>query len=234
MQKIELEKQELSYQFSEEMKMLRSNIQFCGTEKKLILVTSTIPNEGKSSIVYYLCSSMAELGKKVLLLDADVRKSVFKRRLKEKTELVGLSHYLSGQNTMEEILYETTQDGLSIIYAGPSVPNPAELLAGERMKTLLREVREQYDYVFIDSAPLNSVVDGVVIAPNCDGAVIVVHAGETPRRMVRDTADKLKNTGIPTLGVILNQVERQGGGRYGRYYSYGYDRYYKKYYGEYR
>ena len=123
---------ELEYAMKESLRALKTNIQFCGDDIQTILVTSTIPNEGKSTVTIDLARSLTESGKRVLLVDTDMRKSVLIGRLRAKNaaggEIYGLSHFLSGQRKLDEVLYSTDIQKLSIIFAGPSVPNPTEIL----------------------------------------------------------------------------------------------------------
>ena len=117
------------YHFEEAIKTLRTNLQFCGSSLKTIMFTSSLPDEGKSEIAFSVGASFGSIGKKVLLIDADIRKSVFIKRYEIKGSPSGLSQYLSGQKTMEDICYATDIENFYMILAGPYSPNPAELLA---------------------------------------------------------------------------------------------------------
>lgn len=121
----------LDFQGREAYKTLRSNIQFCGSDIKIIGLTSCIPNEGKSSVSLNLAISMAEAGKKTVFVDADLRKSVLVGRYRINQSLRGLAHYLSGINSKDDIIYQSNIDNLYMIFSGPVPPNPSELL-GER------------------------------------------------------------------------------------------------------
>ena len=116
------------YQYEEAMKTLRTNIQFSGNGLKVIMLTSAVPNEGKSEISFSLASSLAQIDNRVLLIDADVRKSVLVTRYKLDRKIEGLSQYLSGQKKLEEVIYTTNIPNLDVIFSGPLSPNPAELL----------------------------------------------------------------------------------------------------------
>lgn len=237
---IELEFIELPYAINEEMKTLRTNIQFSGKDKKVILLTSAVQSEGKTTLAVNLCRSFTELGKSVLLVDADMRKSVMKERILSGKITKGLSHYLSGQCDLGEALYTDKTSGVCLLPTGEYPPNPVELLAAEDMGELVKFARNRFDYVIIDSAPLGVVTDAAVLAPFCDGAIIVLNAGEIHYKMAQQVVTRLKNTGCTVLGVILNQVNHQSngryyGGRYGYYRHYGrYGKYgYYKRYGQY-
>ena len=234
---IELEFTELPYAINEEMKSLRTNIQFSGKDKKVILLTSAVQNEGKTTLAVNLCRSFTELGKSVLLVDADMRKSVMKDRILSGKITKGLSHYLSGQCDLGEALYTDKTSGICLLPTGEYPPNPVELLAGEDMGDLVKFARNRFDYVIIDSAPLGVVTDAAVLAPFCDGAILVLNAGEIHYKMAQQVVAKLKNTNCTILGVILNQVNHQNNGRYygkrygyyRRYSRYGKYGYYKRY-----
>jgi capsular exopolysaccharide synthesis family protein len=170
----------------------------------------------------------------VLLIDADMRKSVMKSRLQSGKIGKGLSHLLSGQCELNEVFYKDKTAGVHLVPAGDYPPNPVELLAGEEMQTLIRNAREHFDYVFIDCAPLGVVTDAAVLAALCDGAVIVLNTGEVHYKLAQQVVTKLQNTGCAVLGVVLNQVNHQSNGRYygkkyGYYKRYGRYGYYKRY-----
>ena len=239
--KKELEFSELPYAINEEMKALRTNIQFCGKDKKVILLTSAVQNEGKTTLALNLCRSIAELGKTVLLIDADMRKSVIKDRLVSGKIEKGLSHFLSGQCELAEVFCRDERTGIYLLPTGGYPPNPVELLAGEEMQGLMKAARERFDYVIVDCAPLGVVTDAAVLAPLCDGAVLVLNAGEVHYKLAQQVVTKLQQTGCSMLGVILNQVNHQSNGRYygkrygyyrryGRYGKYGYYKRYGRYY----
>ncbi|MBQ0001819.1 MAG: CpsD/CapB family tyrosine-protein kinase [Clostridiales bacterium] len=215
----------LDYTANESYKSLRTNLLFCGEDKKVIAITSCTPNEGKSSVTLNLAASLAESGKKVLLVDADLRKSVLIGRTEVTEEVLGLSHLLSKQESLENVVYATNYNKLHIIYAGKVPPNPAELLSGKYFKEFLSFVRPIYDYILIDTPPLGSVIDSAIIADECDGSVVVVEAGTVSYRFVQEVIEQLNKSASPILGVILNKVDMHKNGFYGKYYG----RYYGKY-----
>lgn len=224
---VELIRQELPYEISEEMKTLRTNLQFCGNDKQVILMTSTFSGEGKSSISLELCQSLTELDLRVLLIDADMRKSVLKKKVNGPVPKKGLSHYLSGQCELDELVYKTSTPNFSIVFSGTIPPNPSELLSSLRFDELIELGRNYFDYVIIDCPPVGMVVDAAVVAPRCDGSILLVEAGEIKYRAAQDMVGRMMTTGCPILGVILNKVDRKKQGKYyGKYYG-------KKYYGKY-
>lgn len=226
-QKIILNQEEAAdYFYEEAVKTLRTNIQFCGSNVKVIMLTSSLPNEGKSETAFALATSFGSIGKKVLLIDGDIRKSVLVRRYGIKGKTAGLSQYLSGQKKQEEVLYHTNIENVDMILSGPYSPNPAELLEEPQFRGLLEMARSRYDYVIIDTPPMGNLIDGAIVAGLCDGAVIVVESGETSFRLVQKVKKQLERSGCRILGVVLNRVGTEKDGGY-------YKAYYGKYYGKY-
>ena len=158
-QKITLEKtQQDNYFYSEAIKTLRTNIQFCGSGIQVVMFTSSLPNEGKSETTLSLAESLGSIGKRTLLIDADMRKSVFAARYGIKGKINGLSQYLCGQKTREEVIYATNIENVDFILAGPYSPNPAELLEDPLFKELIEAARKDYDYV-VYNGRLEDAVD---------------------------------------------------------------------------
>lgn len=215
----------LDYSAAESYKSLRTNLQFCGEDKKIIAITSCTPNEGKSSVTMNLAISLTEAGKKVLLVDADLRKSVLVGRTRVRESVKGLTHYLSRQASLIDVICSTNVNNFHIIFAGPVPPNPAELLGGKLFHEMLRSLRKIYDYILIDTPPLGSVIDSVVIAEECDGSVLVIESGVISYRFAQEVKAQLEKSNCPILGVVLNKVDMSKQGYYGKYYE--------KYYGKY-
>lgn len=227
MKKIKISRPELDYFSDEAYKSLRTNLLFCGEDKKVITVTSCTPNEGKTTVSLNLALSLAESGKKVLLIDADLRKSVILGRTEVNENILGLSHYLSRQASLQDVIYATNYVGFFIIFAGIFPPNPAELLGSKNFKELLKIVRESFDYVIIDTPPLGGVIDGVVIADECDGSILILASGTISYRFAQETKKQLEKCNCPILGVVLNKVNM---GKAGHFNKYG--KYYGEYYGK--
>ncbi len=219
MQEVVLKNIYKDYRSSEAYKTLRTNIEFSGAENRAIVLTSSTPDEGKSTVSLGLSMALCESGKKVLFIDADLRKSVLVGRHRVTEELKGLSHYLSGQAEMTEIVCKTQEPNLFVIFAGVVPPNPSELLGQERFETLLKRSKDAYDYIIIDAPPLGSVIDAAVIARVCDASVLVVAANSVSYKFVRTVKDQLEKTGCPILGVVLNKVDMKKNKYYGKYYG---------------
>ena len=220
--------EKLGYSKKESFNSLRTNLSFCGDDIHIILFTSCTPDEGKSSTVMDLGRAMAEDQKHVLILDADLRKSVLVGRYHAKSgegAIKGTSHYLSGQAAMEDIICQTNIENLDVVFAGRTTPNPTELLGNQYFDQLLAYGREHYDAVLIDSPPLGSVIDTAVIAPKCDGAVLVVEANKCSYKFVEEIKKQLEVADCRILGVVLNKVKMDKGGYYNRYYRKSYKGY---------
>jgi len=226
---VTIENEKLDYYGEEAYKSLRTNLQFCGEEQKVIAITSCTPNEGKSSVAMNLCISLSEAGKKVLLVDADLRKSVLAGRVNVGKKIKGLTHFLSKQEALQDVVCITNVENLHIIFAGPTPPNPAELLGSKTFKSLIVAVRKVYDYVIIDTPPLGSVIDSAIVADECDGAVLVIEAGVISYRFAQSVKAQLTMSNCPILGAVLNKVDRTKQSKYGRY-----GKYYGKYHGKYQ
>ena len=220
------------YHVDEAFRVLRTNLQFCGEDKKVIAVTSSIPGEGKSSVSLRLAMSLAEVDKKVIFVDADLRKSVLSGKISGNDQRKGLSHYLSGQAALPNIVCNTNINRLHLIMTGPVPPNPSELLNDIAFIKMIGALRQVYDYVIIDTPPLGSVIDSAIIAEKCDGAVLVIESGKVSGHFVEENIKQLQKSGCPILGAVLNKMDRSQKGRYGKYYG-KYGRKYSKYGEEY-
>ncbi len=227
--------------YVEAVKNLRTNLQFTGADIKVVVMTSCFPNEGKSDLTFQLAKELGNIQKRVLLLDADIRKSAYASRYKVGKKIVGLSHYLSGQARLEDIIYSTNNEGMDILFAGTMAPNPSELLESKAMEELLAVARKRYDYILVDTPPAADMSDAAIIAKWCDGVVLVLESGRVGYRLAQKVKAQVARAGCRMLGVVLNKVDMQSDryygryGRYGYYGKYGYRKYgYKKYgYGRY-
>ena len=224
---------EQKYAMKESLRALKTNIQFCGDDIQTIVVTSAMPNEGKSTVTMDLARSLTESGKRVLLIDTDMRKSVYVGRLRavasDGGEIYGLSHFLSGQKRLEDVLYGTEISGLFMIFAGPSVPNPTEILEKNYFIELLKFAKEHFNYVLLDCAPIGAAIDAAVIAKHCDGAILVISQGMASSRMIQNVKKQLEVSGVRILGAVLNKVKMKKNSYENGYYG----SYYGGYYGNY-
>lgn len=209
---------------AEALKILRTNLMFSGEDIRVIGLTSFSASEGKSTLSFQLAAAFAQAGKRVLLLDADLRKSVLQNRLKVHGKINGLSHYLSGMANANELIHGTDIPGLFIMFAGVRVPNAAELLGNKRFKRLIPALKENFDYVIVDTAPLGQVIDCAVVAPDMDGILMVVDTTHNSYKLERRVQNQLQKSGGKILGVVLNRVDvKDKTGYYGKAYSYGGD-----------
>ena len=197
---------EQSYTMKESLRALKTNIQFCGDDIQTILITSSVPNEGKSTVAMDLARSLTESGKRVLFIDTDMRKSVLVGRLRAKTasgnDICGLSHYLSGQKKLEEVLYGTEVPRLFMIFAGPSVPNPTEILEKKYFEELLEFGKEHFNYIVLDCAPIGAAIDAAVVAKHCDGALLVIAQGMASARMIQGVKKQLEASGVRKSWIL--------------------------------
>ena len=212
------------YRLTEGLNQLKTNLAFCGKDIKVITITSSVQNEGKSSVAFDLSKTMAEGGKKILMVDADLRKSVLAAKYHIQGIDKGLSHYLTRQAEIEDIIYETETEGFYLSVAGPLSPDPTSLLDSDQFQKFIDKVREDYDYVIIDAPPLGVVIDAVIIGKYCDGAVLVIEQGVIKRKVVQDVIKQLKRGEVRILGAVLNKVDERIGayGAYDYKYSYSY------------
>lgn len=219
MEEIVLKNLRKDYRSNEAYKSLRTNIEFSGEDKRVIVFTSCTPNEGKSTVSLSLAQSLAESGKRVLFVDADLRKSVLVGRHKVAGEIKGLSHYLSGQADVKDVVLKTQEPKLYVVFAGVVPPNPAELLGSKKFESFLQGARQSYDYVIVDAPPLGNVIDAAIVAKFCDASVLVISVNTISRKFAEGVKGQLEKTGCPILGVVLNKVDMKQNKYYGKYYG---------------
>lgn len=217
----------LSFDVSEALNQLRINLSFCGSDVKNIMITSSVPDEGKSFVAMQLWKMSAELGVPTLLLDCDFRKSQLRSKYGFSFENppVGGAHYLAGHAELEDVIYETNIPNGYIIPVVKTVTNPTILLENPRFADMLASCRQRFGMILVDTPPIGSVADALNIATHCDGTVLVVRSGQTPRKVVNDSLQQLRRTEKPLLGVVLNRAEINS--KSNRYY---YKRYYRSSY----
>lgn len=209
---------------NEAINVLRGNVQLSGNNIRAVAVTSSLAHEGKSSMAFRLAKSMASLEKRVLYLDGDIRNSTTQIRYEIMGDKVGLSEYLCGEASKEKIIYHTDDQWLDMIFTGAKAPNPSALVSGPLFQELMQFLKSIYDYVIVDTPPLNLVIDGLLIAKQCDGTVLVVESGITERAQAEKARRQMEYAGINILGAVVNKV-RMNERRYGYGYGYGYGNY---------
>lgn len=215
------------YFYSEAIKTLRTNIQLSGKSIKTILVTSCFPNEGKSDVALSLVQELSSIGKKVLLIDGDIRKSDFVIRLGIEQEVIGLSQFLSGQAEIKDLICSTNYPNLHIIFGGPVAPNPSGLLSEDLFRTFMKEIRNYYDYIVVDTPPVGSVIDAAVIARYCDGGIFVIEPGVVSYKLAQKCIRQIEKSGCRVIGAVMNKVDTKRDKYYSSYYKH-YGGYYQK------
>ena len=237
----------LDYAGSEAMNTICSNLSFSGKNIKKIVITSCEPNDGKSFVAIQTSVNLARRGKRVLLIDADLRLSVLNTQYNIRLfgPGFGLAHFLSGQCQLDDAVYETNVPNIYLIPIGQDVQAPLSLIATPDFDKLVNAVGGTFDYVIIDAPPIGLVIDAAEIAKSCDGSVLVLEYSKTHRRALAEAKDQMERTGTPILGCVLNKVSmdrlstkkyysyngRYGYGKYGKYGKYGhYGKYSNAYY----
>ena len=217
----------------EAYKTIRTNLTFLlsSSETKVFGITSPDAGDGKSTTAINMAIAFSQFGDKVLLIDADMRRSSVHKKLKIENN-VGLSGVLAGFNKWEEVV-TNIGDSLDVITAGQVPPNPSELLGSARFEKLVEEVDQKYSYVIIDTPPIDVVSDALVIAPHTAGLVLVVKDQVTSTDAIKRTIEAAKFANINILGAVMNGANPKSGRRYGyrKYGKYGYRKYGKYGYG---
>lgn len=206
--------------FSEAYRVIRSNIQFSTTDREIksILITSAGPEEGKSVTCVNLAVAFATAGSKVLLIDADFRRPNL-HKIMQTDKKGGLTNILSEHKDYKSFVSKTEVQNLDIIVCGPIPPNPSEMLSSKSMKSLMEQVRNDYDLVIVDTPPVGLVTDAQILSTLVDGVLMVVASGKVKVDAARKAKELLQNVNSNILGVILNRVKEKEKG----YYYYAYD-----------
>ncbi|MFD2044549.1 CpsD/CapB family tyrosine-protein kinase [Ornithinibacillus salinisoli] len=204
---------------SEQYRTLRTNLQFSSVDEELktILVTSAGPSEGKSSTISNLAVVYAQQGKRVLLIDADLRKPTMHYTFRM-DNLKGLSNILVGDTTMDEAIADGGVPGLDVIGCGPIPPNPSELLGSRRMEKFIEEAKNRYDIVLFDAPPVLAVTDAQILANSCDGSLLVIRSKHTDYEGAKKSIEALKPAKAKLLGTVLNDRDKKEANYY---YYYG-------------
>lgn len=199
-------------QISEGYRKLRTNIQFSSIDNHIhkIMIASAESGEGKTTAISNLAVTYAQEGKKVLLIDADLRNPSLHRVFSVPNH-VGLSSVLSNQYAVEEVLRDSYIDNLQLFTSGPIPPNPSEMIGSNRMKSLMEKLENQYDVIMFDTPPVLSVTDALIVSSLCDGVLLVVNAGKVKKELVKKTKAHLEHVNARILGVILNNLKAGAG-----------------------
>ena len=208
---------------SEAFRGLRTSVLLSsgGRSASSILVTSAQPGEGKTTVAANLAISLAQLGRRVLLVDADMRHPTMQKYFPQRGSQ--LSSYLAGEGTWQDMAYHTAVRGLYVLLCGPLPVNAAELVSSDRMRALVQEAAKEYDFVILDSPPLLNVADTRILANTVDATILVVKGGDTPRQVVQYAESQARAAGANLMGVVLNNLNTHSNGN--SHYAYGYSGY---------
>lgn len=198
----------LDYAGTEAINTICTNLSFSGRDCKRIAFTSFMPGAGKTYMCLNILHNMAKRGKRVLMIDADLRRSsvVSRLRLETEGEMYGLAHYLAGHCELGDCIYETNMYGACIMPAGRDISSPMTLIDTPYFGEMLDHLAPQFDLVLIDTPPVGVVVDAAEIAKRCDGAVLVVNYNATRRRELVEAKRQMEQSGCPIIGCIINKV----------------------------
>ena len=190
---------------SEQFRTLRTNINFSMPDQEIqtILFTSASPGEGKSTVAANTAVVFAQEGKRVLLVDADMRKPTVHYTF-HMTNTLGLSNLLTRQASLTEVVKESEIERLHVITCGPIPPNPAELLGSRTMNKVIEEMKEHYDIILFDAPPVLSVTDGQILSNKCEGSVLVMSAGQTEKENIVKAKEALVSSQANIIGAVLN------------------------------
>lgn len=205
---------------SEQFRTIRTNITFSMKDQDIntILVTSSTPGEGKSTMAANIGVVFAQDGKRVLIIDADMHKPTFHYTFKLSND-IGLSNALARKLPLSEVIQETFIDGLSVITSGPMSHNPAELLSSKMMDTYIMDMKQEYDIIIFDAPPLLSLTDPLILSKKCEGTLLVINSGVAETEAVLKARDMLMNVQAKILGVVLNNYEMPRNLQYYEYYN---------------
>ena len=205
---------------AESYRTLRTNIQYSSFDKEIrtIVVTSSEPGEGKSTVAGNLALSFAQSDKSTIIIDCDLRKPSLHKKFRI-SNMVGLSDILIGRKSLVEAVNQYNEN-MHIITSGKIPPNPAEMLGSKAMERLIAELKEIYDVIILDSAPLQAVTDAQILSTKSDGTILVVRAEKTKRDSVASAKELLDKVNANVLGVVLNATENRRG-KYYYYYGHG-------------
>jgi len=206
---------------AEAYRQVRTNLQFLDVDNppRAMVITSAVPNEGKTTTALNLAFALGESGHRVVLVEADLRRPRLVKYL-QLVENVGMTNVLSGTAELDDVLQPTANPAVTVLASGPHPPNPSELLGSSRLQTLLATLRSRYDYIVFDAPPLLPVTDSAVLTAHADGAILVARHGHTERDKLARAAESLRSVDARVLGTILNMVPAKSSGYdYAYYYE---------------
>lgn len=213
---------------AEAFRTLRTNLKFSTTSNhplQSILVTSSVPGEGKSTVLSNLALIMAQNGEKVIICDSDLRRPVINKIFKGDNHQ-GLTNALVGDQEIAEVIKtDSPHPNLSYIPAGPIPPNPYELLSSEKMSRIIKKLKDNADVILLDSPPVIGFADALILANQVDGVLLVVEVKRVHREAVKRAKDLLEKSKAKILGVILNKIDLKREGYYHHYHYYDYQKY---------
>ena len=204
---------------SEAYRTIRTGIEFSNLDKdlKVICMTSSKQNEGKTTVLSNLGVSFAKIDKKVLLIDADLRNPSISKMF-DTSNTQGLMDILLGKRNIQDCVKKTKQENLYILTGGTIPPNPAEVLSSKKMSEFIESIKDEYDYIFIDSPPVGVVSDASIISAYSDGVIFVVGANEVDSNLAKIAKERLDSVKANIVGVILNKFKTDTNSEYYNYY----------------
>lgn len=218
--KAEIKKRHEDKYLLESFKTLRTNLLYTN-DLQTIAVTSAISDEGKTTSAFYLAKSYIEIGKKVVLIDCDLRKGSLRKFFNVHSKTKGLSDFLSKQSY--DFLYETDIENLYVIFAGKIPPNPTELLTSTMFEKLMNTLKQEFDIIIVDTSPMSAGIDASIVGRVVDGIVLVIRNNYVKKRTVLRVKKELERNGGRIVGAVLNRIEKHQAD----YYEYGHGEYYK-------
>jgi capsular exopolysaccharide synthesis family protein len=210
----------LKARVAEQFRTLRTNIQFSslGNEVKTIVITSSLPSEGKSTVVSNLAITMARSDKRVVIVDCDLRKPSIHKKFSLPNSR-GVTNILAQRKTIKEVIIRTNVPNLYVISSGPIPPNPSELLSTQKMKDILEELESNFDMVLLDTPPILSVTDAQILSTLAQGTILVTSYGKVEKKLLLNAKESIEKVGGKILGVVINKIPEKAKDQYNNYYE---------------